>query len=102
MLNLLTYLKQNPEARERSNKNRVIAKFVWDRYSDNPYFDDPEAYYIVKKDMLDVIADILNLERKWRDILLKNPELRGSDYDDKGRLEEEKMLSLGYEKNITP
>lgn len=91
-MNLLEYLKQNPEARERKNKNKVVAKLVWEHYGMD--------MGVGKGKMADIVGDILNLDRKWRLILKENPELRGSDYGEedgtKDKLEVEKQRELGY------
>lgn len=93
-MNLLEYLKENPEARERKNKNKVISKMVWDRYT---YCTEVAGTNTIsKKHISDMVGEILNLDRKWRLILKENPELRGTDYGDKEMLEVEKQRELGY------
>jgi hypothetical protein len=95
-MDLLNYLKEEPRARERANKNRVIGNLIMMKYR----LGTDKA--ISKDKMDDIVGEILNLDRKWRLILRDNPDLRGSDYKDKDRLEEQKLIELGYETNITP
>lgn len=85
-MNLLTLLKSTPEARERANKNKALAKLMVDRYK----------LEVGGRTMTKVVGDILTEDRKWRKLLEDNPELRGSDYDDKEILEQEKQVELGY------
>lgn len=89
-MNLLDYLKQEPRARERKNKNRAIGNITIKKYQlDKNMFVD-------KEQMADMVGEILSMDRQWRKILEENPELRGTDYGDKDKLEEMKQLELGY------
>jgi len=88
-MNLLEYLKQEPRARERANKNRALGNLIAKEY----------GLEIDKSKMADIVGEVLSLDRKWRKILEENPDLRGSDYDKKEILEQEKMLELGYSPN---
>lgn len=88
-MNLLEYLKQEPRARERANKNRALGNLITKEY----------GLEIDKSKMADIVGEVLSLDRKWRKILEENPDLRGSDYDKKETLEQEKMLELGYSPN---
>jgi len=86
-MDLLNYLKQEPRARERKNKNRAIGNVIAGNYG------------LAQQDkgrLADMVGEILSLDRKWRKILEENPELRGTDYADKDLLEERKIESLGY------
>ncbi len=90
-MNLLNYLKTEPRARERKNKNRAIGNIITKKYLSNI---NPDR--IEKGAIEDMVGEILSMDRQWRKILEENPDLRGSDYKDKDRLEEEKQLELGY------
>lgn len=72
------YLEEQPSARERKNKNRAICNMM------------------IKKYIQEMVGDILNADRAWRKVLEDNPQLRGSDYEDKDQLEENKQRELGY------
>lgn len=48
------------------------------------------------KQIEDIIVLGSSLDRAWRKMLQENPELRGTDYDDKEMLEQDKQLELGY------
>lgn len=91
-MNLLEYLKLEPKARERKNKNRAIGNIIKKKYYSN-------LMQVEQSRMADIVSEVLNLDRKWRLILKENPDLRGSDYKEKDILEQEKMLQLGYEPN---
>lgn len=88
-MNIETYLKQQPLARERANKNRAIGNIIRENY----------GLEIDKLKMQDIVGEILTLDRKWRKLLEENPELRGSDYNQKEILSQEKQIQLGYQPN---
>ena len=90
-MDLLTYLKKEPRARERKNKNRAIGNIAMLKFFPIVELD--------KARVADMIGEVLTLDRQWRKILEENPELRGSDYKDKTLLEEKKLAELGY---LTP
>lgn len=75
-----------PPMRERKNKNLYIASKVNKKYQTS----------ISKEQFVEIVGEILNLDRGWRYVLQKNPKLRGSDYGDKKGLEREKQRELGY------
>lgn len=87
-MELIDYLKQEPRARERKNKNRAIANVIIEKLS---------LHEISKDKITDMVGEILSLDRKWRKILEENEDLRGTDYKEKDILEQNKMLELGYE-----
>ncbi len=89
MKTVLQYLKEDARFRERANKNKGIANMLKEKY---PTLKDANREIV-----LDIIADCLSWERQWRDLLLKDENLRGSDYDKKHELEEKKLIELGYE-----
>ena len=91
-MELIDYLKQEPKARERKNKNRAIANVIYEKYS----LDEKMFNELDKTTRADMVGEILSLDRKWRKILEENPDLRGSDYSDKTELEIEKQRELGY------
>ncbi len=100
-MDLLNYLKQEPRARERANKNRAIGNLILERCGEKME-NDRYDLTISKENMSEMVGEILSLDRKWRKILEENPDLRGTDYKDKARLEEEKLVELGYLDKITP
>lgn len=88
------YLERMPKARERKNKNKFLATLMEKKYASQMQtgFD------------VDVIERMLvsasTYDRAWRQVLEHEPSLRGSDYDDKKMLEQEKELELGYQPGI--
>lgn len=93
-MDLLTYLKEYPPARERANKNKVISKFIWDKYGKKS--SSGQEFTITTFTFTDIVGEVLSLDRKWRLILKNNPELRGKYYLDKYHLEVDKQRELGY------
>lgn len=88
---ILQYLKEDVRFRERANKNKGIANLIMRKYG----IDIPKD----KRD--DIVADILNADRNWRDILLNEVSLRGNDYNSKLELEAKKREELGYTVGFT-
>ena len=86
-------LRGNPWMRERSNKDHGMAQLLSLRYG--------LGERGVSLDTITaLIRDYGGMDRAWRRTLQENPELRGSDYEKDGakdRLEQKKMLELGYE-----
>ena len=84
------FLKIEPAARERKNKNHYIGILVINKHDLD----------IKRKGMAEVIGDIagdiLSMDRAWRKTLEENPEFRGSDYKKKHRLEKKVQSELGY------
>lgn len=83
---VLEFLQKYPSGRERKNRARAI----W--------------YLLGKDDLLskeefikDAFSEIQSINRLILWHQQHNPELRGSDYNDKQKLEEETMLDLGYQ-----
>lgn len=77
-----------PALRERKNKNRYIAVKIKRKHS----------LQNVKTELLmEIVADVLLLDRGWRYILQHHPKLQGSDYGDKKALEQAKIGELGYQ-----
>lgn len=83
------YLEEEPLARERKNKNKAIGNLIIRLYGVN----------IPKDTMADIVGDILNGDRYWRKVTAQRPELQGSDYNTKTKVEQEYELALGYEPN---
>ncbi len=86
---LKEYLEKEPMARERKNKNKVIAKIMYDQYG-------LEYNPLTKPKLSDMVGEILLVDRYWRKVLEENSNLRGTDYNDKAGLELDKQQELGY------
>lgn len=84
-------LQIHPEFRERSTRGNYLAILALRRLK-------VDALNVgIKMDTLAEFADMYaTYERAWRQITMKYPELRGSDYKNKKILMEQKQLSLGY------
>ncbi|MFA5050979.1 MAG: hypothetical protein WC499_02590 [Patescibacteria group bacterium] len=82
------YLLEQPLFRERKNKDRGLVNILIEKY--------PTLATIQKEILVDMVKDYNSMDRSWRQTLEHSPQLRGSDYEDKVILEQEKMLSLGY------
>jgi hypothetical protein len=85
------YLDSEPKARERSNR----AKAVWNLLAKE--YGIVEGGTISKEFFIDgFFKDSQTFNRSINRIQQLNPHLRGSDYDDKERLEQEAQLEQGY------
>ena len=82
------YLRDEPRARERSNKDIVFVNLL--RYKLG-------LIDIDKKKLVDLVKLSRTLDRCWRKLLEENPAYRGNDYNQKDILEQKKELELGYE-----
>ncbi len=80
-------MKFYPQARERKNKNKYIARKLEKKH----HTGVPESV------LAEIVADVLGMDRGWRYVLQHNPKLRGTDYEDKKVLEQEKKGELGYQ-----
>lgn len=99
---LKTYLQENPLGQERRNKVKCIRNVI--------QRDHPAIQGVEKEVMEQIVDEIIYYERKWRDLLLKNPELRGKDYDGRGfkskeQLEQEaqiglEVIEIGYNQKL--
>lgn len=87
-------IEENPKARERKYKDDAIVHVLVTRF----YHSFEE---IDREKLIEFVKDHNTLDRSWRKILEERPELRGSDYNDKERLEQEKQIELGYESGGT-
>ena len=76
--------------RERKNKNKFVARFLQKKYPN-------ELGDISLQRLEDIVVDSGTIDRGWRKTLQDNEDLRGSDYEDKEILSQEKQIELGYE-----
>jgi len=84
------YLEKSPNARERKNKNKFIAWLLFNKYN--------LKQEVMTQDLLEeIILKASDYDRFWRMNLRDNPSLRGKDYEDKVKVEQQKMMELGYE-----
>lgn len=81
-----------PWTRERSRRMEGITKLL----TAHRMWDETHHTSISLYDLTTFASNAATADRAWRDILEENEELRGSDYGEKDRLEEEKMEELGY------
>jgi len=91
-MELIDYLKKEPRARERKNKNRAIGNVLKNKYYNN-------LMGIEQARLADIVSEVLTLDRQWRKILEENPDLRGTDYKEKVELAQKKQIELGYSPN---
>lgn len=73
--------------RERRNKNYGIAEILIKEHALN----------VNAKRLEEIIVEYASLDRQWREVTKDHPHLRGSDYEDRVRLMQEKQIELGYE-----
>ena len=87
------YLREEPLFRLRKNKDRGIVNLLINRYGLQYAIDRGE---ITKDRIVALVQDYASMDRVWRQLLEKNPTLRGKDYDEKDELEANKLVELGY------
>ncbi len=88
------YLRAEPKFRERKNKDRGMVNMLMKRYGG---LNEVIVAGVLSKDaIIAIVQDYATMDRSWRQALEHNPDLRGTDYDEKVRLEQEKQLELGY------
>lgn len=86
------HLEKSPKARERKNKNRFIAWLLDKKY------DAQMGLSVTQLEQL--IVDASSYDRAWRQVEQYEEHLRGTDYNDKTHLEQEKEIELGYQPGI--
>lgn len=91
-------LQKEPRARERRNKVRAVSQILRNNH--------PVLGQVVPEVLQLIVDEVIALERYWRLILAREPELRGADYDGgkfkaKEQLEQESMITLNYEPGST-
>ena len=91
---VIGYLKDEPKFRERKNKDRGIVNLLMRRYA--PIRVAIETGVISKDLLTDIVKDHASMDCAWRQALEHDPSLRGSDYDEKDRLEQEAEIALVY------
>lgn len=91
---VLRYLKKEPKFRERRNKDRGLVNLLMDMH---PALRQAiETGGLKKETVIDIVQEYATMDRQWRDHLKHNPDLRGSDYEEKAELEQKKQVELGY------
>ncbi len=85
-------LEREPRARERVNRARAIWNILLEL---DPRLRGEEL--MTKEMFIDNWSTIQSLNRLICKVEEDNELLRGMDYKDKDRLEEEKMIELGYQ-----
>ena len=91
---VLQYLEKQPLFRERKNKDRGIVNILISRH-----YKLGEAIrtgVVSKEFVTEMVQEYASMDRAWRQALEHDPNLRGKDYDEKVRLEQEAELRLGY------
>lgn len=83
------YLEREPKARERKNKDRALVNLLMKRY--------PALGAVDRTVLIDMVRDYNSMDRAWRQTLEQCSNLRGTDYDEKEKLEQAKIVDLGYE-----
>lgn len=78
-----------PESRERRNKDYYLVKLLTSNWTREIVPSDAHLVNLVK--------DYNTADRFWRKCLEDHQELRGSDYAEKKKLAQKKMLELGYQ-----
>lgn len=90
------YLHENPQGRERVNKNRAIANILNRKYRICKGVDFVPAP-LTRDLFTEIVGEVGNYDRAWRKVLEEHPTLRGTDYYQKTELARKKQLELGYD-----
>lgn len=86
---VISYLQEKPAARERRNQHKAVSGLLRRKYK--------ELGDLPIQQLENIVFDAVTANRLWRDVLKKNPELRGTDYEKgKKQLEKRAQASLGY------
>lgn len=85
---ILTYLKEQPLFRERTNRYKGIANLLVRKYPGLKAFN--------RETVIDILTDSATMNRWCNKLQKDKPELRGSDYDDKYTFEAQAKKLLGY------
>lgn len=89
------FLEKDQRFRERREKDRGIIYLLVNRLNLQGIMDK-EGKPITSSQLIEFVQGYATMDREWRQILEQNPELRGSDYDDKDNLEAKKLAEFGY------
>lgn len=92
--NVKDYLEREPKFRERKNKDRGIINLLMKKYPE--IRRAVETQEIRKETITAMVQDYASMDRAWRQVLERNEHLRGADYAEKVKLEQEKQIELGY------
>lgn len=95
---LLNYLKEQPLARERKNKDRAIVNCLLKQH--HGIRKAMEHGLVSKEGLVAFVQAHNSYDRQWRKVTAENEELRGSDYGEKEVLEQETILGIGYQPRI--
>ena len=88
------YLEKQPLFRERKNKDMGIVNILMRRHYK---LDEAIRTGVLSKgNVREIVQEYASMDRAWRQALEHDPTLRGADYGDKDRLEQEHELALGY------
>ena len=81
-------LASDPRCRERRNKDRAIRTLLCAHF--------PALKTVDKEVLVETLGAYNSYDRAWRKVLEEKPLLRGTDYYEKGKLEQRKQMELGY------
>lgn len=91
---IIQTLKLSNWFKERKNKDRGIVRLLMRRYPG--LREVVEKRIITEDNLIEMMRDYASLDRAWRQALEQNPELRGTEYEEKSKLEKQKQEELGY------
>ena len=86
-------LRDYPQFRERKNKDDCLTDLLIKKYGLGNLVKEG---WMSRSTIKSIVQDYSSMDRAWRKCLEDHPHLRGSDYDDKDKLEVKKMEELGY------
>lgn len=116
---ILEKLKQNKNFRERKQKDKFLTILALRKFGAMSHqFEKGDTVEIVvthrhengdiktqvkldREDFAKVVQLERSYDRAWRKVLEEREDLRGTDYQDKEKLENDKLVELGY-RTCTP
>lgn len=91
---IILTLQVNNWFRERKNKDRGMVRLLMNRYPGLRMVI--ERGVITEDNIVEIVRDYASMDRMWRQATEQNPELRGTDYETKVKMEKQKQAELGY------
>lgn len=87
------YLESEPLARERRSKDRAIVNIL---LKIHPDFNQRT---VSKETLVEIFGNFASMDRYWRQLMEEREDLRGTDYETKEKVSQEKQIELGYTPN---
>jgi len=94
---VIHYLENNPKFRERKYRGSLLMNLALKSLSLGGKYSNGEK--LTTEEMCQFAVKFDSYRHAWGDVTRECPELRGNDYADGERLEQEKLMEMGYRPN---